>query len=221
MNRYILCSMAILMLAIVACSSTALSPDRVIGSGKVVSENRNVSGFSSIDLQGSGNVNITFGTAESVIVRADDNIVPLIETIVSNGKLIISNKSNVNIDTSSAIQINVIMKSVRGITMSGSGNINVVDLIGQDLMVALPGSGTITVKGNADTVKIQLPGSGNILCKELKTNSATVTLDGSGTVTVYASESLDASIRGSGTINYAGNPAQVTKNILGSGGITP
>ena len=221
MNRNILCSMAILMLAIVACSGTIPNPDRVIGSGHLVSESRNARGFNSIDLQGSGNVNITFGETESVIVKADDNILSLIETVVSNQKLIIRNKPNVNITTSDPIQVDVIMKAVRGIAVSGSGNMNVSGLVGQDIAIALLGSGGITVKGTADTVKIQLPGSGNILCKELKTNSVTVALDGSGNISVYASESLDASIRGSGPINYAGNPAQVSKNILGSGNILP
>lgn len=221
MHRNVFYGLMILWLATVACSSTTLNPDRIVGSGNVVAENRDVRGFSSIDLRGSGNVNVNFGPTESVIVEADENIVPLIETTVSNGKLIIRNRPNVSITVSNPIRINVTMKSINGITMSGSGNINVADLIGQDLLVALTGSGDITVNGKADTVNIQLPGSGNILCKELKANSATVTLNGSGNITVYASESLDASIRGSGTINYAGNPAQINKSIPGSGGITP
>jgi putative autotransporter adhesin-like protein len=221
MNRNILYGLLMLLLATVACSGAALNPDRIIGSGNVITENRDVSGFNSIDLQGSGNVNVTFGPAESVTVEADDNIVPLIETTVSNGKLIIRNKPNVNINVSNPIRINVTMKSISGIMMSGSGNINVSDLVGKDLMVALFGSGDITVNGEANTVNIQLPGSGNILCKELKADSVTVTLNGSGNITVYASESLDASIHGSGTINYAGNPAQINKSILGSGSITP
>ena len=222
MNRNICCGMAALLLGLMACSSISLSaPSRVVGSGNVITEERNVNGFSSIDLQGSGNMNVTFGATEAVTVTADDNIMPWIVTSVSNGKLIIRNKSNVNITTSNPVQIDVTMKSIEGVTLSGSGNIDVADVLGKDILVALFGSGEITMNGTADSVKIQLPGSGNIFCKGLKTDSATVSLNGSGNVTVYASESLDASINGSGDISYAGNPAQVQKEIRGSGNISP
>ena len=94
-------------------------------------------------------------------------------------------------------------------------------MAGPDLVVDLSGSGNIAVDGVADRVTISLPGSGNIECKGLKAKSAKVTLMGSGTVTVYASETLDASVAGSGAIRYDGSPAQVTKSITGSGTITP
>ena len=77
------------------------------------------------------------------------------------------------------------------------------------------------IYGASRNVAINLPGSGNVHCDSLKAKSAKVTLMGSGTVAVYASQSLDASILGSGTIRYSGNPAQVTKHISGSGTIAP
>jgi len=115
----------------------------------------------------------------------------------------------------------VTMKSLKGVTLSGSGNIDVSGLVGDSLLVDLPGSGNITVTGTAESVNVSLPGSGNIYCDGLKTKSATVTLNGSGNIKVYASQSLDANLRGSGEIRYDGNPAQVNKSITGSGGITP
>jgi hypothetical protein len=45
-------------------------------------------------------------------------------------------------------------------------------------------------------------------------------LSGSGNIFVTATRSLDASVSGSGTINYAGNPPNVTKSVTGSGAIT-
>jgi hypothetical protein len=45
-------------------------------------------------------------------------------------------------------------------------------------------------------------------------------VSGSGTVFVTATESLDASVPGTGTIIYAGNPLDITRNISGTGTIT-
>lgn len=112
------------------------------------------------------------------------------------------------------------MKSMEGITLSGSGNINASGLAGKDFNADLTGSVTITISGTVDHVTIGLPGSGNIFCSGLKATSAKVTLSGSGNITVFASESLDASIAGSGSIRYAGNPTQLITNVSGSGTIT-
>jgi hypothetical protein len=113
------------------------------------------------------------------------------------------------------------MKTLKGVTLRGSGNIVVSQMAGDNLVVNLPGSGNITVTGTAATLNVNLSGSGNVYCGELKAKSATVTLNGSGEVEVFANQNLDASMRGSGTIRYSGNPAQVSKNITGSGSITP
>ena len=88
-------------------------------------------------------------------------------------------------------------------------------------MINLPGSGDLTVTGTANTVNISLPGSGNIYCNRLIAKSATVALNGSGNIEVFNMQNLDARVRGSGTIHYGGNPAQVSKNISGSGSIMP
>ena len=221
MNTKIRLSMVVLILAALACSSLSINTNQVVGSGHVVSETRDVANFTSVELAGSADVNILLGNAESVNVEADDNIVPLIQTIVTNGKLVINTKPNKNFTNANRVVVTLAMKSLERVTLSGSGNLHVADMAGPDLAVDLPGSGDITVDGIADHVIVSLPGSGTIQCNGLKAKSAKVTLTGSGSITVYASENLDAGISGSGTIRYEGSPAQVTKSITGSGTITP
>ena len=46
-------------------------------------------------------------------------------------------------------------------------------------------------------------------------------VSGSGNARVYASGSLNATISGSGNVGYSGNPANVEKDISGSGEISP
>jgi hypothetical protein len=213
--------LAVLMLSVMACSTVSINPNRVIGSGNVISETRRVNGFDSIDLQGSGSVHVTFGTDEQVIIKADDNIVPLIETKVTGSKLIIRTKSNTNITTENDIRIDVTMNSLQDVVLSGSGSIDVPDLSAQSVSVSLPGSGMITMTGKADHVDIRLAGSGNIYCDGLQARSVVINLPGSGNITAFASESLDARLMGSGNISYKGNPSQVSKSVTGSGSITP
>jgi hypothetical protein len=224
MNKKFLVILIVLSLATFACSAVTFNVNPlqyVQGSGKVVSEPRAVSGFSAISLQGSGDVDVAFGDSESAVVEADDNIVPLIETSVQNGRLVISTKNYTNYRTNNPVHIHVTMKALDEIRLSGSGNINVPDLSGDSLLVSLPGSGNITVDGTANNVDATVSGSGNVDCSGLKAKSASAKISGSGNIQVYASSSLDASISGSGTIQYSGSPASVTKNVSGSGNIIP
>jgi hypothetical protein len=69
--------------------------------------------------------------------------------------------------------------------------------------------------------KERIVGSGDIRCGDPKAGSASVKLDGTGNITVYASQSLDTNIRGSGNVLYRGNPAKVNKSVPGAGNISP
>ncbi len=223
MDRKILASIIVLIVATLACSTlspVSLDSNRVIGSGKIVSETRNVGAFRGVNLAGSGDMEIKLGTTESVTIKADDNIVPLIETTILNGRLTIRTKPLTNITTSNGIRITVVAKSLDEITLAGSGSIKATGMTGPNLIVTLPGSGDITVTGTAQQATITLLGSGNIYCDGLKASSVAATIMGSGNITAYAEKSLDASILGSGTIRYSGSPDQVTKSIKGSGTIT-
>ena len=206
-------------LVLTGCSGIQIGNPAITGSGHVTSEPRNVSGFTSISLEGSGNVQVAFGDQESVVVEAEDNLLPLIETFVQGQQLIIREKPLTSISATQPINISITMKSLDGVTLAGSGNITVPGLNGDSLKVALPGSGTVRVGGTVNQVDLSLGGSGNIYCDGLKAKTATANLNGSGNITVFASESLNAAINGSGSIRYSGNPASVNKTVRGSGSI--
>ena len=221
--KYITLLIAITMVTL-ACSLFSVnqgSTSRVEGSGVLASEERPVSSFTAVEIDGSAIVTISFGDTVSVVVETDDNILPLIETTVRGRALVIETKPNTNIDTKLGIHVTITMKSLEGATIRGSGNINIADVQADKLDFRIPGSGVITATGNAERLDARIDGSGNIVCDELQAKSASVEINGSGKVIVYASESLDASINGSGNVVYSGNPASVESSIQGSGSVNP
>ncbi len=185
----------------------------------MISETRDVTGFTSISLEGSANVHVTLGNTESVVVSGEDNIVPLIETNVQNHQLIIKTKPLTTYTNTKPIEVKVAMISLERVSLSGSGNIDVPELKADSFKANLSGSGNITVNGTVNSLSFTLPGSGNIFGDQLKSKTATVVISGSGNVTVYASDALDAAISGSGDIRYSGSPANISKNVSGSGSI--
>ncbi len=199
------------------CMFIPVKPARVIGSGNVISEPRTVSGITSISVEGSANVKVIFGVAESLVITGEDNIIFLIETNVQNHQLIVKTKPLMTYSAKKPVLVTVTLKSLKSASIKGSGNMDISGYPGGSLEVNLPGSGNISLGGLANDVRINLDGYGNIFADQLIAKTATVALNGSGTVTVYASERLDANIGGSGTIQYSGNPAIVNQKVTGSG----
>jgi hypothetical protein len=137
-------------------------PQTVAGSGVVGSQERSLAEFTAVEIAGSADVFVTVGKAQHVVVESDDNILPLIETSVRAGKLVISTKPLTSISPRLPIHVTVTMPSIEAARISGSGNITINDVNNETLTLDLPGSGNINVSGIARQVTASLNGSGNI-----------------------------------------------------------
>jgi hypothetical protein len=190
------------------------------GSGVLTSERRDVSGFDRIDVSGSARVDVTIGSEWSVVVEADDNIVPLITTTVTGDTLDIGTKSNTSFMTSNPIQVSITMPALTAVDVSGSGEITADDVgSAQDFTAEISGSGDVSVIGKVDRLDVSVSGSGNFDGRRLETVDATVSVSGSGEAVVWATGNLDAKVSGSGDIRYLGSPGNITTDVSGSGRI--
>ena len=189
------------------------------GSGDVITETRQVSNFTRIELDGSGDVEIVFADKESITIEAEDNIMPLIETKVSNGVLNIGFKSNTSVTTFKPIRFTIEMKSLEGVRIDGSGDVHIPESAFDALDLEINGSGDIQANGTAEILDVRLDGSGNINCADLTARSAVVNVNGSGSAKIDVTDSLNIDISGSGSVRYSGDPATLHTNVSGSGSI--
>ena len=72
--------------------NTFATCETIQGNGNLKKETRNASGYTGIELQGSMDVQVDYGSSNSIIVEADENLLPYIETEVENGNLKIRQK---------------------------------------------------------------------------------------------------------------------------------
>ena len=208
-------------------------------SGTVISERRDVSGFSAIHLHGPINLELKASDREGVTVKADENVVPLIETRVTGGDrpaLEIRVKPDTVFRVSRSPVVVVEFRSLSELVMRGSGNVRADRIDANDFALsmagsgdaligalqaklfgaALSGSGDLKVAGRADQQAYALSGSGDVAASRLAGRSVKISISGSGDATVHASESLEVSIAGSGNVIYRGSP-RVSQTIRGSG----
>ena len=191
----------------------------IAGSGKIVTEPRTVSGFSTVSLSGSGQVLIEQTGTESLTVTTDDNLLPYIKTEVHGNTLELGTKDPMtNLNPSRDLVYKLTVKRLDGLDVSGSGEVDLKGLAQDQLKVRISGSGDVSGQGTADDLDLRISGSGSYRGPELKSKRATVGVSGSGSAVVNAGETLKANISGSGAVEYVGDP-QITQNISGSGSV--
>src|SRR5829696_5427346 len=113
-----------------ACSVTT-------GSGNVVSESRNVSGFTKIDLSGAGEVTIDQNGTEALTIEAEDNLMPKLTSEVVDGTLRLGEKSNLTINLTKPVKYQVSVKDLSGLMISGSGTVTAANITAPRLAVRL------------------------------------------------------------------------------------
>ncbi|MES2428648.1 MAG: head GIN domain-containing protein [Bacteroidota bacterium] len=205
-------------------------------------EDRHLTGFHAVNVSGSFDVIITQGSTESVRVEAPADVIREVLTDVKGGTLNIYNKNHVswgNIFGNKKIVVYVSIKDVTGISLTGSGDVSFkgginannlrIQLTGSGdlggrvnakyLEGSVTGSGDVKLSGHADDQKVNVTGSGDYTAGDLTTINTMVSVGGSGDAAVNASESLKASVTGSGDIHYSGHPKNVAKSKTGSGDI--
>jgi hypothetical protein len=101
--------------------------------------------------------------------------------------------------------------------VSGSGRATFALAVGGEASFGISGSGKISASGSSDKVKTSISGSGKLLAADFATKSCNVRISGSGDVEINVKDELDASISGSGSVSYKGDPGRVNSHSSGSG----
>lgn len=212
----------------------------VTGSGKLQTESRAVGSFQAIELHASMNLVLRQGSSEAVELRADDNLLALIETrVVSRAggpTLEVTTKDGADYSTHNPIMVTVDVVTLSALSVRGSGNVTGDGLKAAALKINLTGSGNVKLQrltldeaslkisgsGNADLagkvarLSLSISGSGDINTRELEADDVSISIAGSGDASVSARKTLGVSIAGSGSVDYVGD-ATVKTAIAGSG----
>jgi hypothetical protein len=191
----------------------------VRGSGVMASETRSVSGFSEVALSGTGDVRIAQTGQESLTIEAEDNLLPLLETFVEDGRLTLRTRPGVNIRPTRTIRYRITVARLDAASISGSGSVRAEGVDSERLASSISGSGSVTLAGRARAIDLSISGSGYYDAERLEAKTARVSISGSGSGLVNVSEELDVAISGSGSVEVLGKPS-VDQRISGSGRVS-
>lgn len=221
--------------------SCAVDSHSIKGNGNIVNKQLDVTEYEEIYLSGFGDVIYEQRSWDDpyLQVSVDDNIFPYLDIKVENGKLYIKPKDNHNLNPTrfkvytSSSALNRVKISGSGdvhlkgelnsdkieVSISGSGGIASDSLYCNALVLGISGSGKANLEGVCNNASFNVSGSGRIEAQEYQVMDLNCNVSGSGKMKVHANRSINATISGSGNIEYKGSPETVNQRVSGSGNI--
>lgn len=222
MNKSIFSIIALTIILLSACASETST--RL--SGKSITKNVKTPAFERISIEGGMDVYYTQGNVTSVRVEATERDMKRLDIRVEDNQLVIGVKSKVNFSFGSKgrICVYVTTPDIIGVSIAGSGSFYAEKLVDTDKMkISVAGSGDISMDNLiCDELKSSIAGSGEVNLKQFTAGKASFSVAGSGDVSVSDANIgfVKSSIAGSGTIAINGVVKDHSESVAGSGEVS-
>jgi hypothetical protein len=239
MKKILLLSLLVVSLTTLIINQLTASNKSVClkGNGNVTSIDRNISGFSKIDVKGAFEVIIVKSNEYNVKIEADENLLENIKTEVKDGKLYISNTKS--ICGYKEMKLMVYMPILNSISSSGasviksndnfetekfeiksSGASEISAQINTKLLISkYSGASSIKLNGRADTHALETTGASSLKATELEVNKYAIDCSGASDCKIYVKDELSVTSSGASDIKYIGDP-KISKSIKGASNIS-
>ena len=184
-----------------------------------ISATRSVGAFDAIELQGSANIDVAVGGAQSLGLEGSERVLEAVRVDVRGQRLVIESKRSWWRPSSGELRVHITVPQLRAVTVGGAGDVKINGLAGGDFALSLSGAGNALASGQVARLDIEMNGAGNIDFTQVTASDTHVQVNGAGNVEVTTTAALDATMNGVGTIRYGGPPSQVTTQLNGVGSI--
>ena len=196
--------------------------------------------FDSVTVDGSGQVRVVQGDHDEVYIAGDERSQEGVDVRLVGGQMKIDLPGSWKFwNNGSGAQVEVRVRSLRRLTLSGSNDVFAPGPIsGDQLTISMAGSGLarfdqLQVKtlnfdvsgagegqlaGKVDQLKLSVSGKGKIGADQLRAGSADVSISGVGNAQLWTADALRVQISGAGHVEYWGQPT-VKKSISGFGSV--
>ncbi|PWF43680.1 head GIN domain-containing protein [Massilia glaciei] len=175
-------------------------------------------GVRTVSLNGPIDMTLRQGPVGSLVVRGEKRLIDHVVTTQDDGELRITIKGML-MHHRTPLQLVLVLPSIEGVQVKGSGDSTVNGFSGEHLDVQLRGSGSVKVNGRFKDVTAEMTGSGDLDVSAGNCDQLNGQLRGSGKLTVVgACTTLDANLTGSGDLDARHlTVQQATVKLQGSG----
>ncbi|WP_323981663.1 GIN domain-containing protein [Aeromonas media] len=186
------------------------------------------------------NIQLVAGEARGIHIRGQGNLLPYLELSEEDDKLEIEVKEGYRLAPTEPLEITITLPELHELALAGTGNGELHDFKGNELVLSVAGTGDIVASGlvlnrlegniaglgNLDlgqgsvrAMELNIAGAGGVKGAGLASEEVEVSIAGSGEVEVRAQSLLKIEIAGSGSVSYWGDP-ELKSEIAGSGQVS-
>jgi hypothetical protein len=206
-------------------ASASSASDFIQGSGNVQHETRVVGAFSGVSVQSGIRGDVKIGK-QHVELEADDNLLPIVETIVDDGVLVVRFKPHTSLNTRTETVVHVTAPSIDlletsggskmraelvpvddlKIESSGGGDVTAHQVAVKHLRAHVSGGGALVLEGSADDVKLDMSGGSRCKGEKLQTRALRLHASGGSTARLAVSETVSGAASGGSVVHVSGHP---------------
>ena len=232
---FLILIIAIVAIVIVVASAIILlgewppTSETIVGSGNLVTQQKDFSDFSAIEVSSAFEVEISQSSFYSISITADDNVLEYVQVSKTGNTL------NVGMQTgsyqSTTLQVEIEMPEIDSLGLSGAtlGIIEdfsfsepfVVELFGAsnlemtnmnvgDFEVELSGASALIAEGSGNDLVSIVEGASSLDLTDFPVNNSNLDVSGASQATVNMDGTLDAVVSGASTVYYIGEPTMGT-----------
>lgn len=197
-----------LPVVVTACGATpGASADTLVGTGAVATELRDLAPFTRVSVGAGMKVVIGEADEQQVAVAAQPNLLPVIETEVADGQLIVTLDAPF-VTATEPMTLTLRMTGVESVALSG-GAVGYVEHTGGPLNLDVSGGAQLTAIG--DTTELRLTASSGSHAKlgELTADRADIDVNDGSSVELHAVTSVSGTADGGATVTLTTKPARV------------
>ena len=185
------------------------------GNGHIVTEDRPVREFTSVEAEGAFDIQWVTGPA-SCSIKTDENLLRHVETSMRGSTLHL--EWNGQLHPTRGMKVKLSSGSLSGARLTGAVRLSATRLSGKGFYLDGTGATRVTVDGIVEELMATLTGASKLDAESLQAKSAQLSISGAGKAEVTTSDVLKVAISGAGKVTYHGNPA-IERHISGAGSI--
>jgi hypothetical protein len=215
-------------LAIAVLLSGCTATDRLIGSGKKVTLEKDVAGFTRVEIGSAFTAEITAGDRFSTVITIDQNFEKALRVVQEGDtlRIYLDWRSGYSLRSGDALQVKITMPELTGLALSGAStgtvkgfrsgkdlSMNVSgasklngELQARDVKLTLSGASSTVLSGSGRNGDLNVSGASKADLEKLTLADVKVEVSGASQATVHSAGRLDVRASGASKLFYVGQP---------------
>jgi hypothetical protein len=202
--------------------TSTFSFQTIEGSGNIVTESRDVANFENVEVCCGMEIYLIQGSTESLEIEADDNLIDEIVTSVQGNRLEIKYRqtNNVSYQPSKPVKLQLTIKNLRGVSLSGGGYLETDSLNGESFNLSLSGGSDANIGAlTTSDIDVNISGGGKLMASFFEGDQIVMGFSGGSDAQIETLAATSVKISNSGGGTFDADTCEVDQlhlNLSGS-----